>query len=174
MFTIIFIAKIPLQFQIKQEVQGGGCGFALDPLPGICPGPAGDLSGPQTSCLIRKETLVTALNELLCRVHFLSQYCWRDHVFMWSITDYRYICCNFIFYLTNDVLGFGFWSLAPLSTIFLLYRGGQFYWWRKPEYPEKTFDLSQVTDKLYHMQLLYRVHLSFSGFTTLVMMGTDR
>jgi hypothetical protein len=26
----------------------------------------------------------------------------------------------------------------------------QFYWWRKPEYPEKTTDLSQVRDKLYH------------------------
>ena len=34
--------------------------------------------------------------------------------------------------------------------IIILYRAGLFYWWRKPDYPEKTIVLSQVTDTLYH------------------------
>ena len=35
--------------------------------------------------------------------------------------------------------------LAPFSTILHLYRGDQFYWWRKPKYPDKTTNLSSVT-----------------------------
>ena len=45
----------------------------------------------------------------------------------------------------------------PLSTIFQLNRGDNFYRWRKPEYPEKTTDLPKVTDKLQSSALLKQI-----------------
>jgi hypothetical protein len=94
--------------------------------------------------------------------------CWFEFGKLWPCTtlyDLSWIIKRY--YILSSI-----WCLTSLSTIFQLYGGGQFYWWRKPKYPEKTTDSSQVTDKLYHV-MLYRVHLAWVDYKLTALVDID-
>ena len=70
-----------------------------------------------------------------------------------------------VFFLSKCKYLFRVGQGQGVLAIFQLYRGGQFYWWKKPEYPENTTDMTQAADKLYHI-MLYRVNLDKAGIRT--------
>jgi hypothetical protein len=60
------------------------------------------------------------------------------------------------------------WCLTRLSTIFQLYHGGQFYWWRKPKYPEKTLNGKKKSWAVY----LHFIPVSITSSGNLMAMET--
>ena len=67
-------------------------------------------------------------------------------------------------------IGLVYWGLTPQQQPGS-YQGGEMmmksvFWWRKPEYPEETTDLRQVTDETFHTYSLCPVrglNLGHSG-----------
>jgi hypothetical protein len=71
---------------------------------------------------------------------------------------YAFSTCEQNANLKNNCYRFVVFNVT-FNNISVIYHGGQFYWWRKPKYPEKTTDLPQVTDKLYQRTVIKNVRI---------------
>jgi hypothetical protein len=110
------------------------------------------------------ETLVHQTGQICCQIK-------NNLTFEW----YRPVNSDKLAAIICTLLILGWWYLMLLSTIFQLYRGGQLYWWRISENPEKTIDLPKVTDRLLHNVVHVEYTSPWAGFelSTLMVIGTD-
>ena len=89
---------------------------------------------------------------------------------LWFITsEYIVITCMTFFSFVFDrswLVLLVYWGLTPQQQPGS-YQGGEMimmksvFWWRKPEYPEETTDLRQVTDETYHTVMTQNNTISY-------------